>query len=279
MNKQENCPFCNSKDLKFNFIESNHELLTCLSCELHFISPYKQNDNNRNPLSSYRQFLTEKQAVKYYLPFIINYIKDKESLLDVGCGCGVLLNESKALGVKKIIGVENDKKRAEFARENTDCLIVEDEINNFNSLDKFQTVTLINVFSHIPDLNTFFIKINNLLEDKGHLVIKTGLMENGFGKKNWYDWQIPEHIQFLGSNTPEFIANKFNFKLREKILIPLSEDLISKEYLNSPGRYSIVNFLKSFLSIFPLGVKALKNLYNWSTKNKLYTAILIFEKA
>lgn len=274
-----NCPLCSSDKFKFNFKQKGYQLLSCLNCDLHFINPYQQNESNRNPLSSELQYISEKLAVSYYLPYIIDYIENKNSLLDIGCGCGVLLNSAKNLGIRKVVGLENDKKRADFARQTTDCLIIETEINNFETIEKFEIITLINVISHLSDLDIFFKKINTLLEDKGKLIIKTGLMKCGFGQNNWYDWQIPEHIHFLGENTPEYIAQKFNFKLIEKILIPLSEDLISKEYLQSPGRYKFVNVLKSALVKFPIGINLLKQVYNWHTKNKLYTSIVVFEKA
>lgn len=279
MAEEVRCPLCKSTKIKFNFRENGYQLLSCLNCDLHFINPYQQNENNRNPLSSERQYQSEKLAVNYYLPYVVNYIINKNSLLDIGCGCGVLLNNAKQLGVRNVVGLENDTNRADFARQNTNCLIIETEINNYNIIDKFEVITLINVISHLPDLNIFFKKVDTLLESKGKLIVKTGLMKTGFGQKNWYDWQIPEHIQFLGENTPEHIASKFNFKLIEKILIPLSDDLISKEYLQSPGRFRIFNLLKSLLAKFPLGIKVIKKIYNYHTRNKLFTTILVFEKA
>lgn len=277
--KEKICPLCNFNQTKFNFIENRHELLTCLNCGLHYINPYKQNDLNRNPLSSDRQYQSEKLAVSYYLPFISKYISNQCSILDIGCGCGVFLMKCKELGVKTITGLENDKDRAAFAKRNTNFKIIESEINESILDQKFSVITLINVISHLPDLNLFFNKMNDLLNENGKLIIKTGLMKYGFGQKNWYDWQIPEHIQFLGENTPEYIAGKFNFQLKEKILIPLSDDLLSIEYLKSHGRYKIINFLKSCLINLPIVVKLLKAFYKLKTRNKLFTTILIFEKS
>ncbi|WP_157687409.1 class I SAM-dependent methyltransferase [Pedobacter psychrophilus] len=279
MNKETHCPLCNSNQLKFNFIENGHHLVSCLNCDLHFINPYKQNEINRNPLSSERQNQSEELAVKYYLPFISKYISNQDSVLDIGCGCGVLLKKCKELGVRNLTGLENDKDRAAFAKKNTECNIIESEINDSEIKEKFSVITLINVISHLPDLNAFFIKINEMLNENGKLIIKTGLMKNGFGKKNWYDWQIPEHIQFLGEHTPEYFAKSFNLKLVEKILIPLSEDLFSIEYLKSQGRYRNINFMKSILASLPIAVKLLKSFYNLKTGNKLFTTILVFEKA
>lgn len=278
MESQINCPLCNSTQLKFNFREGERDLYSCIKCDLHFIDPYIQNQINRNPLTSEKQYISEKLAVNFYLPYIKSSIENKNSLLDIGCGCGELLNRCKELGFKKIVGLENDPERVKFAQAYTGCSIITTDFLLFNSEEKYDVITLINVISHIPDLNVFFGKAISLLEDGGKLIIKTGLMLNGFKKNNGYDWQIPEHIHFLGSTTPNYIAEKFNLKLVEKIMIPLAKDLISKEYLLSPGRSAVVNFCKRLLLQIPFGPKLVQRFYSGYTKHKLFTTILIFQK-
>lgn len=272
------CPLCYSQNALFNFFENKHSLYSCKECDLHFINPYIQNEINRNPLSSERQYVSEKLAVRYYLPFIKKYFIAQDSHLDIGCGCGELLNKTKALGIKNIVGIENDLDRASFARKNTGSLIIDNEFNLFNQPEKYSVITLINVLSHLTDLNLFFNKIKNLLEPNGKLIIKTGLMINGFKQINGFDWQIPEHIHFIGEKTPQYVADKFGFNIVEKIIIPLSNELISKEYLLSPGRNENKNFLKKLVNYIPLSIPILRVLYNFYTKNKMFTVILVLEK-
>lgn len=278
MSQEANCPLCNSKQLIFNFKEEGRDLYSCKHCDLHFIHPYTQNEIDRNPLSAEKQYISEKLAVDFYLPYIKKNIRNKRSLLDIGCGCGEFLNRCKEVNITKIVGLENDPDRAIFAEKHTKCRIINKDFLKFKSSERYDVITLINVISHIPDLNSFFVKVYDILEEKGKLIIKTGLMLNGFKRNNGYDWQIPEHIHFFGNTTPEYIASKFNLKLAEKIMIPLSEDLISKEYLLSPGRSSVVNFLKKLLLTIPFGPKLVQKLYNRYTKNRLFTTILVFEK-
>jgi SAM-dependent methyltransferase len=263
MNFGTNCPLCNSNRLIFNFREGNRDLYSCENCDLHFVNPYVQNEVNRNPLNSDKQFLSEKFAVNFYLPYIKNSIENKRSLLDIGCGCGELMNRCKELNIKQVEGLENDLERINFAKKNTNCLIIDKEFSAFTSDQKYDVITLINVISHIPNLNDFFLRVGNFLNSNGKLIIKTGLMMNGFKRKNGYDWQIPEHIHFFGENTSDFI--------------PLAEELISKEYLLSPSRSSIMNFCKKFVLGIPFGPKFIKTLYTKYTKNKLFTIIMIFE--
>lgn len=272
------CPLCESTSVIFNFKVGSSSLYSCKQCDLHFIDPYVQNEINRNPLSEEKQYATERLAVDFYLPYIKKFIFNQNSILDIGCGCGELLNECKKLNVKTIVGLENDSQRAKFAEKHTGCLIINEDFLTFKSDKQYNVITLINVISHIPDLNTFFSKVKSLLADNGRLVIKTGLMFNGFKKNNGYDWQIPEHIHFLGNNTPEYIADKYNFKLVQKIMIPLAKDLISKEYLLSPGRSSVMNFCKKFLLKIPFGIQLVQNVYSRYTRNKLYTTILVLER-
>ena len=191
------CPLCISPNVVFNFFENNHSLYSCEECDLHFINPYRQNAINRNPLSSKKQHISEKFAVKYYFPYIKKYFTNRDSHLDIGSGCGELLKKSKELGIKTVVGLENDTNRVSFSRKNTKCLIVTKEFNSFNAKEKYSIITLINVISHLTDLNLFFNKVNGLLEANGVLIIKTGLIKKGFKRKNGFDWQIPEHIHFF----------------------------------------------------------------------------------
>ncbi|MBK0383045.1 class I SAM-dependent methyltransferase [Pedobacter sp. SD-b] len=272
------CPLCNSSKNKFNFNFGKYQLLSCENCGLHYINPYEQKDYDRNPLSLDKQYEGEIQSVKYFLPLIAKHIINKNSVIDIGCGCGAFLKECKRLGVKKIVGIENDFNRAKYARKITNGRILETEIQNYTVTEKFDVAVLINVISHIPDLKAFFLRIDQLLKPKGLLIIKTGLMKKGFRKINGFDWNIPEHIQFIGEPTPEYISQKFNFNLKEKLLISLAEDLLSKQYLLSPGRYGFINLTKKIIFYFPFARVLIKKLYNLYTKNRLFTSILVYEK-
>ncbi len=272
------CPLCGSQNASFNFLENKHSLYSCQECNLHFIDPYIQNEINRNPLSSERQYISEKLAVKYYFPNIKKYFINQDSHLDIGCGCGELLKKSKELGTKLVVGLENDLDRASFARKNTNCLIIEKEFDFFNEQENYSVITLINVISHLTDLNLFFNKTRRLLEPKGKLIIKTGLIFDGFKQKNGFDWQIPEHVHFFGNKTPEYSARKFGFNIIEQIKIPISNELISKEYLLSPGRNAIKNLVKKTINYIPLSIPILRRIYNFYTGNKMFTLILVLEK-
>ena len=77
------CPLCNSGNLTYNFTEASCELYSCEQCDLHFIDPYIQNEVNRNPLSPEKQYVAEKLAVNFYLPYIQKSIENKNYLLDI----------------------------------------------------------------------------------------------------------------------------------------------------------------------------------------------------
>lgn len=278
MNKKVECPLCDSSNVIYKFRENNHSLYVCNNCSLSFINPYVQKGENRNILSADRQLKSEESVIKSYFPYIIEYIQPDDNLLDIGCGCGTLLKKVKEVSGNEGVGIEYDESRVNMAKKNAKCEILNIEIENFSSEGIFAVITLINVISHITNLNIFFLKLLSLSKPKGKLIIKTGLMKSDYRKRNVFDWQIPEHIHFFGEKTSAYLADKFNLRIIKEINNPLSEELISKDYMMAPGRSQVKNFLKKVVLYLPFGLTLARFLYDKYTRDKFYSTIVIFEK-
>ena len=120
--------------------------------------------------------------------FLEKYVKDKEKLLDIGCGSGILMLIGKKLGVKKVVGIDIDEKVRDVVLENFSK-------NGIN--DDFEVIigNLVDDVNEKYDLivsNILVDVLEKLLEDiektleQGATVIFSGILnekEESFAKK------------------------------------------------------------------------------------------------
>lgn len=272
------CPLCKEIDSVLAFNVDGYQLRMCNVCDLNFIHPYLQKEEQRNPLSLDKQLEGEQRSVQGYFKHIATYYNGVNSYLDIGCGCGELLKKAIEFSISVRNGVEEDKERADFAANYASCEVFSNGVFGFTGNKTFDLISLINVFSHIPDLDSFFRNLHQMLNEKGKVIIKTGLFKKGFIKNNLFDWQVPEHVHFIGDTTMHYIADHYGFNCVENMNIPLAEELITKDFLLSPGLSSFRNTLKKIIYYTPGACFVLRKIYTRYTKSKLYANIVILEK-
>lgn len=272
------CPLCKERNNKLSFPIGQYQLRACEVCDLNFIHPYIQKEEERNPLHINKQLEGEKRSVNFYFHYISQYYKNINSYLDIGCGAGELLRKSQDFDIKIRNGVEEDENRAKHAREYAKCEIFDVDVLKKRGDASYDLISMINVFSHVPDLDALFQNLKSLLNENGKVIIKTGLFKKGFRKNNFFNLQIPEHVHFIGDRTLTYICEKYQFKCIEDIRIPLSDELIDKGFLLSPGLSSFRYTLKKIVYYTPGLSFVLRKLYTRYTKNKLFSNIVVLEK-
>ena len=121
--------------------------------------------------------------IRYYerfFPLVSQECEGASSLLDVGYGTGRLLELCGRLPGLDRVGIELNRDRAQFAREKAQCEIVEVPIQAFQPGRSFDVITLMNLFSHVPDLDGFFAAVKGLLSDQGKVILKVGELGSGY---------------------------------------------------------------------------------------------------
>lgn len=98
-----------------------------------------------------------KHEIQKYWEFFIKNVKSEDSVLDIGCGSGVILNKL-APHVKSVTGIEisdaNYKKSIESI-SGDNIKVIHGDATNFPFEDKFDAIVMSNVLEHIDDRNTF----------------------------------------------------------------------------------------------------------------------------
>jgi len=156
------CPLCGSSQANALFAQRGYSLMACGVCELFFIDPYPRDIDRQHEVvatHAYEDFqlLDTAKHYEYEVNFYRNYFDliEREclhatSILDVGCGCGHLLERLAARPGLYRAGVELNRQRAEQARRVAHCEVFDIPIEDFPPTRRFDVITLINVFSHIP---------------------------------------------------------------------------------------------------------------------------------
>jgi len=280
------CPLCGCTRTEFVFTEKTYELLTCDNCDLFFIHPYPSADETHSkvPEYSYSDHEIGSAAVHYesskhfyekYYPPIREECQGAESILDVGCGTGRLLELLKGDFDARRIGIEFNNQRAELAREVASCEILQTPIEEFRSEEKFDVVILINVLSHISSFDGLFHSVRGLLSGHGKLILKVGEMKRHVNQNAVFDWEIPDHLHFLGIRTIEHICEKYKFRIVRHDRELFSSDLFSKYRWRMPGRSITRNFAKSIVAHTPLALNVLRSFYVKKYGENIYTSFIV----
>ncbi len=280
------CPLCKSNQSQYCFSERDYQLLACNTCDLFFIHPYPGEVHERvkeydyddlEILNPERHYQAEVQLQKMYFGLIAQELDGVNSILDVGCGTGHFLERLNTYPNLYRVGIELNKSRAAIARQKAGCDIFQIPIEEFEPKKIFDVITMINVLSHISDFDRLFGKLRAILAPGGKLILKVGEMKKNVEKGDVFDWQIPDHLHFLGLNTIDCICQKFNFKVHKHQRVPLSQDMFSPVYFKSPGRSKVRNAIKSLLAYTPLALPAIAKIYDMRTGQRTYSSFVVLK--
>lgn len=123
---------------------------------------------------------------------------DVSAWLDVGAGNGELLHAvRKVFGQgTRIEGIEPNRLKRQQAREHGIHLV---DGSPSDLSGGFDVVSMINVFSHLPDPRSFLAEVRDQLRPRGSLLIVTG---NGGDLESRSDYpgplDLPDHLSFIG---------------------------------------------------------------------------------
>lgn len=167
-------------------------------------------------------------------------IKNKDTLLDIGCGNGYLTKKlSKSFD--KTIAIDNSESGIEQAKKNYsgDINFILSDLSNLNIKEKLNCITLIEVIEHLYSPDSLLREINKFCDKNTKIIISTpfhGFIKNLLiilsGKFNDHFSPLWEHghIKFFTKKTLMQICARNNFKI-EKIyysgrIYPLSKSII-----------------------------------------------------
>jgi SAM-dependent methyltransferase len=123
-------------------------------------------------------------------------------LLDVGCGHGLLLDEARTRGYKTL-GLEVSAAAAGFARHVLDLDVREQTVEELDDTERFDVITLVDVFEHLADPVATITRCHQLLAADGVLCIVTPDPSSATAKLAGRRWWalLPAHTYLVPRRT------------------------------------------------------------------------------
>ena len=283
------CPLCASQSGSPLFAQSGYTLMHCEECDLSFIHPYPQDaKTHHDVVAAYdyaemevvrcaTQYENEKLFYERYFGLIDAECREATAVLDIGCGCGHLLERLAIHERLQRVGIELNRERAAFARKVARCEILEVPLEELGRDARFSVISLINVISHVPNINSFFERLRSLLTERGKVIIKTGEMKQDVKRSAIFDWEFPDHLQFLGWRTLDYISARSGFRVRKHLRTSLARERFAASTWKMQGRSGLRNLLKSGVTRIPFALTLLASCYEAVHGGSISSSFIVLE--
>lgn len=262
--KQVACYHCGNDQSTAYATENGFNLVKCSHCGLLYVNPrpddseieaahkvgLHRGQNTLNVTGSFRQ-----GNVRRFLKILGDIFEDKSCLskkkwLDIGCGNGEFLVALRKFSDGGIIekGVEpNVHKIKEAKKRGLDVCYFDLDSHT----GKYDVISLLNVYSHLPDPPAMIAAWKNLLSPGGELILETGNTCNLSSKDHHKPFYLPDHLSFASEEIVVKILKKNGFQIVKVIKYPLIER-------------DVVSFIKEIIKmIMPNKKSNIRNLFQY----------------
>ena len=222
------CPLCGQRDNYLPWAEENgYSAVKCQDCGLVYVNPrpsaelisdavktgvHREVDSNRTAIvrrvprniTLYREILSKMFADVWSGGSPITW-------LDIGAGYGEVVEaiDSLAPANSKIEGIEPMTPKVNSCKERG--LRVREAYLNDVSV-RYDYVSLVNVFSHIPDFKDFLLEIKRILKPGGGFFLETGnIGDLATVKEVPTELDLPDHLVFAGEKQIEKFLTESGF--------------------------------------------------------------------
>lgn len=224
-----NCPLC-SEATSINWAEENgYTAVKCVSCGLVYVNPRPSlsliseavktgvhSDVEHGRTAIVRRVVTSVARYKNIISYMFSDVWHSNkpiSWLDVGAGYGEFVEAVTSLAPSgsRIEGLEPMKPKADDAKKRG-LKIKEMYLSEVS--DKYDILSLINVFSHIPDFNMFLKDVKNVLTENGEIFLETGNTGDLISCHEVPgELDLPDHLVFAGEKNIIAYLNEAGFSI------------------------------------------------------------------
>lgn len=239
------CPVCNQNNYNKIFSKEGGEYVRCLECSMVYLNPVFTNE----ALTDYYQNNHSSQAelVESDNTFYVNlYNQGLDSIesetkvakiLDIGCSSGIFLDTAKKRKWATS-GIELNRKEFELASKKGHSAYNE-LLENISFEEKFNAISMWDVFEHIRDGEDYLIQMKNLLTEDGVIFLQIPSSDSLAAKIlqekcNMFDGL--EHVNLYGVETIKLLADKCGLKVLNLKTV-ISEIGVLNNYLNYEHPY------------------------------------------
>ena len=220
------CYNCDAEEYSSYAKENGYSLVKCQHCGLLYVvnppNPETINEAHAQGLHAGDELLDvtgkfNKSGLRNNLRLLEEFFKDPSELqgswLDIGCGHGELMCALKAYSNSKlnVVGSEPNVFKQESARSRgLDVSFIED-LNAHQT--KYEFISLLNVYSHLPDPPAFIRTVRSLLVNGGRFLIQTGDTANLTAEEHYRPFDLPDHLSFASEKIVSDILQRSGFRV------------------------------------------------------------------
>ena len=257
---EPSCPLCDGVS-RVAFEKDGHDISDCVECSHRFATISEISGHLENVYSDsyftgggagYSDYLAEESMLiergSTYSKLIESTVRKKGMLLDVGAAAGCIMQGFAKEGWR-CVGLEPNALMVEEGKRRFGSDIRQGALEEFETEERFELVTMIQVAGHFVDPKKAFANAYRLLKPGAHLLIETwdrnSKLASLFGK-NWHEYSPPSVLHWWSEKSlTEFLETK-GF---EKIAGGRPSKKISGEHARSLLEYKIGNW--SALKLIP----------------------------
>ena len=215
----KDCP--DEKPLFMN--KNGHEIFECTTCghRFHRVADFKihlekvySDSYFFEGKSGYPNYLDEKEIlIKHgnrYAKLMSKYIDKPGKVLDVGSAAGFILKGFENEGWT-CYGVEPNKTMAEYGKDEFGFDIQVGDLESYETNQKFDLITLIEVIGHFNDLDIALQKAHSFLRPNGIILVESWNRESLIVKligKHWHAYCPSSVVHWFSDKT---ITELFDF--------------------------------------------------------------------
>lgn len=253
------CDCCGSGEWHELFAENGIHLGQCPGCDLLSVAEVPQRERRmteleaghyagaRKVLDAGKQIAAERileEQFRTYVELGRRYAPHGR-WLDIGCGGGLLLSLAADAGYVGE-GIELSADRRAVAGDVTGRPIHGTPVEDVQFPDaSFDVISLINVFSHLTSPAATLAELRRILKPDGVLVMATGEMTAGVRKSHMFNWNLGDHLYFLGDRTMARYGDELGFDIAHHDRAWLPERMYTRDWLRQKGRSPVRNAAKT----------------------------------
>jgi SAM-dependent methyltransferase len=245
--KISKCYNCVSEQHTFYAEENGFTLVKCDVCGLLFVENRPDDNEISQAHRQGRHFGDEEFDItgRFSSDRISQYLKVLEELfngglgsktwLDVGCGHGefMMAIQKYSSGKVTVKGTDPNVHKQESARKrglNVSYFDIE------THREKYDVISMLNVYSHLPDPPTFLKSLKELLNPGGELILETGDTAGLSAKEHPRPFYLPDHLSFASESILVGILERLDFdilRIKKYPYIRIDLNIIAKELVKA----------------------------------------------
>lgn len=241
------CYHCGADRNTFYAAENGYTLVRCDGCGLLFVNPRPNTESieqaqmlgvhkGDSAINVTGRF-SRARARQY--PGILRELYGDELTrgvrrwLDIGCGHGEFLHALKVCsgGMIRASGIEPNMAKRKAARSRG-LDVLDADLKGLEG--RYHFISMLNVYSHLPDPPDFIAGVKRLLLPGGELLLETGDTAHFADEDHFRPFYLPDHLSFASEAIVSNILDRAGFEIlaiKKYPFIPVGLASLAKETL------------------------------------------------